>query len=159
MFLLKLLPAPLHRALYRLAHFARRCFWKLRRPTVCGVRVLAIDPQGHVLLVRHSYGPGKWMPPGGGLRSGEAPLPAAARELREETGCVLETAQEVTMLVENLYGARNEVHVIVGRTSGPPRPDAREIVDAGFFALDALPERMTGAIAAGVREWVALYRS
>lgn len=155
MLLLRLLPAPLHRALYRLGHFARRQVWKIRRPTVWGVRVLALDPQGRVLLVRHSYGSRKWMPPGGGLRDGEDPVAAAARELMEETGCTLSDARLAVMAEEDLHGASNKVHVVVGRTEGQPRPDGREIVEAQFFALDALPEQLPKGLAEGIRIWAA----
>lgn len=60
--------------------------WRLFRPRLDGVRVLAIDSTGRVLLVRHSYGTPRWMAPGGGLRPGEDPILAAGRELAEETG-------------------------------------------------------------------------
>lgn len=113
--------------------------WKLRRPRVDGVRVLARDPAGRVLLVRHSYGTAKWMAPGGGLRRGEDPLVAAARELREETGCRLIGARLAAVVEENLHGARNRVHVVTGSAAGAPVPDGREIIAARFFAVDRLP--------------------
>ena len=54
-------------------------------------RVLVIDPDGHVLLLR-GWDPAEpragswWITPGGGLERGETPLQAASRELHEETG-------------------------------------------------------------------------
>ncbi|MCT2398055.1 NUDIX domain-containing protein [Novosphingobium mangrovi (ex Huang et al. 2023)] len=159
MFLLKLLPAPLHRALYRLAHFARRQVWRLRRPAVKGVRVLAFDSQGRVLLVRHSYGSDKWMPSGGGIKAGEDPVPAAMRELAEETGCTLTGARLVAVIDEDLHGASNEVHIVVGRTESVPRPDRREIVEARFFAIDSLPERMPRGLRGGIGEWIAAWQA
>ena len=122
-----------------MAHLARLQLWKVRRPTLLGVRVLALDAQGRVLLVRHSYGSGNWMPPSGGLRPGESPLDTAVRELAEETGCVLADPLVALEIEERLHGARNRVHVVTGTTAGTPRADGREIVEAAFFALDALP--------------------
>lgn len=152
---LTLIPAPLHRMLYRLAHWARRHVWKVRRTVVEGVRVLALDAQGRVLLIRHSYGSDKWMPPGGGMSKGEDPVLAAERELWEETRCRLVDAREVQVLVEGYHGARNIVHLVVGQAQGEPVADGREIVDAGFFALESLPQPMFEDMAQALPGWVA----
>jgi len=53
-------------------------------------RVLLVDPAGRVLLFR---GAGWWFAPGGGIRPGESGTTAAVREVREETGIVLDPAQ------------------------------------------------------------------
>lgn len=159
MFLLKLLPAPLHRALYRLADRVRRQVWTILRSTVHGVRVLALDDAGRVLLVRHSYGSRKWTTPGGGLGSGEDPVAAGLRELAEETSCLLDKPQLVAVVDEDLYGINNRVHVVVGCASGPAIPDEREIVETGFFQLDALPHAMRAGLAENIRAWVEAYRA
>jgi 8-oxo-dGTP pyrophosphatase MutT (NUDIX family) len=153
--LLKLMPPFLHRLLFRLAHWARRQVWRVRPTTVEGVRVLAFDPRGRVLLIRHSYGSDAWAPPGGGMSAGEDPLKTAARELFEETGCSLADVREMRVLVEDYHGAENIVHLVVGRTEGTPRADGREIVAAGFFALDTLPEPMSGPMAGALPRWAA----
>lgn len=49
------------------------------------VAVFARDADGQVLLIRHKR-LGTWLPVGGEIEDGEAPLDAAKRELREETG-------------------------------------------------------------------------
>lgn len=59
-------------------------------------RVLLIDARGRVLLL-HGSDPARaemlwWFTPGGGLDPGETAAEGAARELREETGLVVEPA-------------------------------------------------------------------
>ncbi len=157
--MLHLIPAPLHRLAYRLADALRRRWWRIRRPRIRGCRVLAFDTTGRVLLVRHSYGPGKWMPPGGGLRRGEDPLLAGPRELREETGCRIEDAWQVTMVEEPLHGATNVVHVLAGRIIGTPKPDGREVVELAFFAPDALPEPMSDRLRRDLPGWLTAARA
>ena len=75
--MLHLIPAPAHRTVLRIAHGLRLRWWRMRKPRLAGCRVLALDREDRVLLVRHSYGSGKWMPPGGGLTRGEDALAAA----------------------------------------------------------------------------------
>ena len=153
-FVLTRLPAPLHRLLYRVAHWARRQVWKMWQPTVSGVRVLAFDDRAQVLLIRHSYGSSKWMLPGGGLRKDENPVAAAVRELGEETGCILLDACEVRVLAEELHGARNMVYLVVGRLEGVPRADRREIIEARLFPLDNLPASMPDKLAEALPQWL-----
>jgi 8-oxo-dGTP pyrophosphatase MutT (NUDIX family) len=152
--MLHLIPPPLHRLAYRLAHRLRKVWWRLRRPRVVGSRVLAFDAAGRVLLVRHSYGTGNWMAPGGGMRRGEDPLRAGARELREECGCGLEEAWEVVLVEEPLHGATNEVHVVAGTVVGIPVPDGREVIETAFFAPEALPLRMSDLLRRDLPGWL-----
>jgi 8-oxo-dGTP pyrophosphatase MutT (NUDIX family) len=152
--MLYLIPASLHRAAYRCAHSLRKLWWRLRRPRVVGCRVLAFDAAGRVLLVRHSYGTGNWMAPGGGMRRGEDPLSAGARELREECGCGLDDTWEVALVEEPLQGATNEVHVVTGTIAGAPSPDGREVIEAAFFAPEALPTRMSDLLRRDLPGWL-----
>lgn len=153
-----LIPPGLHRLGLRLAHAARLGWWRVRRPVVLGCRVLAFDASGALLLVRHTYGSGSWMLPGGGLGRREDPLAAAVRECREETGCELVEAQLVAVIDEPLSGATNRVHVVSGRAIGAPVPDGREIAACGFYPLDALPTPLSAHLARELESWVAATR-
>ncbi len=152
--MLYLIPAPLHRAGLRFAHGVRRRWWRIRAPRLAGCRIIALDGRGHVLLIRHSYGSDRWMPPGGGLARGEDPLVAAVRELREETGCRLHGAHLVDLVLEDLHGAGNQVHIVGGRTHGPPAPDGREVIEAAFFAADSLPQGLAPKLRAQLPLWI-----
>lgn len=152
--MLQLIPASAHRAALRLAHGLRLRWWRLRRPRLGGCRILALDCAARVLLVRHSYGSGQWMPPGGGIGRGEDAVAAARRELLEETGCRLEWAVRLDLVKEELHGADNGVHIVAGLTLDAPRADNREIVEAAFFEVDALPEPMSAWLRAQLPSWI-----
>lgn len=150
----RLIPRPLHRVLLVQAHRVRLVWWRIRKPLLLGCRVLAFDGKGRILLVRHSYGSGRWMLPGGGVGRGESPLMAALRELAEETACALEDPREIAVIEEPLAGTINRVHVITGRVRGVPLCDGREIVAAQFYALDSLPPSLAEQLQHNLADWV-----
>ncbi|MDE2404386.1 MAG: NUDIX domain-containing protein [Sphingomonadales bacterium] len=153
--MLFLIPPPLHRVALRAAHGVRRTWWRLRRPIVRGCRVVALDADGRVLLIRQSYGRPVWVLPAGGLKRGEDPLRAAARELAEETACLLAGARLAELAIEPLHGTANHVHIVTGRAIGEPRPDGREVIAARFFALDALPQDIARVLPEMLPRWAA----
>ncbi len=137
--MLHLIPAPLHRVLYRIADRLRRRWWGVRRPRRSSVSVVAFDGEGRVLLVRHSYGPPVWTLPAGGMRRGEAPEQAVMREFREELSCGLSDLTELEAKVQDTSGSIDLLHLYAARVAGEPQVDMREVVEAGFFDHDALP--------------------
>ncbi len=72
------------RVLYRLAHWALRVLWFIRRPETTGALV-AVWYRGRILLVKNSYRPQLTLP-GGYVKAREDRRTTAARELREEVG-------------------------------------------------------------------------
>jgi ADP-ribose pyrophosphatase YjhB (NUDIX family) len=134
------------KAIRRLALAATR----YQRAMTLGVRVVARDADGAILLVRHTYLRG-WYLPGGAVDAGETLAEAALRELREETG-VLPGAGAAPELFAIYHNRRDHLrdHVALYRLSavlvpeGALRPN-REIREARFFAVDALPEETTPA--------------
>ncbi|HMP56597.1 MAG TPA: NUDIX domain-containing protein [Novosphingobium sp.] len=152
--MLRLIPRPLARALYRLAHDLRVVWWRVAKPRLDGCRVIALDSANRVLLVRHTYGTGRWMPPGGGLGRGEDALQAAARELAEETGCTLLDAVLIDEVEEMLHGARNRVRIVAGRVSGKPCVDGREVAKAALFRAERLPDDMPRQFRKALPGWI-----
>jgi 8-oxo-dGTP pyrophosphatase MutT (NUDIX family) len=124
------------------------------RPMTLGVRGVAIDALGRVLLVKHSYVAG-WHFPGGGVEVGETCESALARELEEEAKIAVDAPTRLHGLFFNIHVSRRD-HVAVYivrnfRVLGERAPD-REILAARFFALDALPEDTTRATRARLAE-------
>ena len=153
------IPPPLHRQLYRVAYLVRSAWWRTLKPTVHGCRVVALDDEDRVLLIRQTYGPRHWVTPGGSVERHEDPVLTAHRELAEETGCSLSAARKVMQVLERPMGAYNQVHVVVGRAGGVLRPDRREVAEAQWFALDGLPDDTAPRIRAGLPNWIAAYNS
>ncbi|HEX5695641.1 MAG TPA: NUDIX hydrolase [Acidimicrobiia bacterium] len=79
------------------------------RPLV-GVGVAVID-QGRILLVRRANDPGRglWAVPGGKVDVGESLKEAAAREVREETGLLVEVG-ELVWAGEHIS---DQVHIVM----------------------------------------------
>ena len=100
----------------RIEPFTRPLFFALSRATrgmTLGVRIAAVDEGGRVLLVRHTYLPGWWLP-GGGVDRGETTDAAAVRELREETGLIATTPPRLISIHSNERFFRGD-HVLVYR--------------------------------------------
>jgi len=124
---------------------AFRAWWRLRRGMTLGVRALATDGLGRVLLVRHTYAKG-WHLPGGGVEKGEIAAEAMLRELAEEGGVAATGAPELFGFYANHANFPND-HILVYRVTDwrPCAPGAGgEIAERGFFARDALPDGVTG---------------
>jgi len=150
----RLIPAPLHRAALVVAHQVRLHWWRIRKPLLLGCRVLAFDEEGRVLLIRHSYGSGRWMLPGGGVARGEDPLVAGLRELAEEVGCTLKDARLFHQVDERIVGTINRVYLVCGTLEGAPRPDGREIVEALAFDPADPPANISPTLEQGFADWV-----
>lgn len=119
---------------------AFRAWWRLSRAMTLGARGIALDGEGRVLLVRHTYRSG-WFLPGGGVERGESARDAAIREMAEEGG--VEAADPPTLIgfYANHRNFKND-HVALYRfyswRACEPRFGA-EIAERRFFARDALP--------------------
>ncbi len=133
------LPVALRRTFYRLAYLGLRVYWFVFRPTGTGVKCVLTDGD-RVLLVMHTYGPRRWGLPGGGVRRGEPPPLAAAREMHEELGLEISEWTDLGTVsgrsqhkTETLYCFRAELH--------DPRltVDQAEIESTHWFERDALP--------------------
>ena len=117
-------------------------YWRFSRPATLGVRGVVVDGTGRVFLVKHSYVDG-WHLPGGGVETGETMLTALSRELAEEGNIRLNGQPQLFSIYFNArVSRRDHVALYVVRDfhqDAVPMPN-HEIVEHGFFALDAIPE-------------------
>jgi 8-oxo-dGTP pyrophosphatase MutT (NUDIX family) len=131
------------RAYRRLPLHGRRWAVRLVAPSyTVGAICLIERPDGHVLLIRQTYRR-RWGIPGGLLKRREDPADAARREVHEEIGLDIELVGEPAVVVDAapqridiVFRARPVSLEAVGRM----RPCSPEIVEARWFAPDALPE-------------------
>src|SRR5687768_18404925 len=75
----------------QVAYWLRKIYQFLLRPINLGVRIMLIQ-DGKVLLVRHVYQRG-WFMPGGGMKRRETLEQAARRECREEVGVKMDNVE------------------------------------------------------------------
>ena len=153
-----MIPRVLHRAALRLAHRLRHRWRKVVKAHIAGVSVFVTDLEGRLLLVRHSYGPGGWALPGGGMKRGEAAEAAAQREVAEEVGCRIEGARVLERIEETLSGSPHTAWLVAGRTLDRPTPDKREILEARFFPTHSLPEPLTPLTRRRIEAWKGKWR-
>ena len=103
-----------------------------------GVTGLGVDRQGRVLLARHRFGAPQWRFLGGFLHRRERVEDALTREIREETGLVIEVGPALEV-VTGFRWARVEV-VFAFKVVGGSEALTAEVAELGWFAPDALPD-------------------
>ena len=142
--------------LRRIEPFLRPLFHSYARLTngkTIGVRGLAMDGEGRVLLIEHTYIEG-WYMPGGGIERGEDAETALKREMLEEAG--VEVIGRPTLLSVHDNGRHfPEDHVLIYRVNQwrAVEPTQKgEIHARGFFHPSALPADTTPATRNRIRE-------
>lgn len=128
-------------------------FSRLTRGKTLGVRGLVRDQAGRVLLVRHTYLTGWWLP-GGGVDGGETTQTAVVRELREEAGVIARSPPRLLSVHSNERFFRGD-HVLVFQVDAfdlTEHTSHGEIAEVGWFDPHALPEDINAASARRIAE-------
>jgi ADP-ribose pyrophosphatase YjhB (NUDIX family) len=123
-----------------------RTWWRFSRAATLGVRGVACDEAGRVLLVRHTYLAG-WHLPGGGVERGETAAFAVAREMAEEGGVEAVGEPAIFALYSNHANFAGD-HIALYRLENwrPCAPHrGEEIAERRFFPPDAPPDGTTPA--------------
>jgi len=133
-----------------------RLYWRLTRPVTLGVRGMVFDMEGRVLLVRHSYIPG-WYLPGGGVSRAETMHSGLIRELAEEVGVTLLVPARFHAIYANFREFKSDhvgLFVIESGTYDITPRKSAEISEARFFALAELPVDISPSTALRISEVV-----
>ena len=122
-----------------------RTRWWMIYPTLkkypVGVVGVIVDEAGRVLLFKHTYrGAFPWGLPAGWLKPGETPEHAVRREIKEETGLVVDEPKII--LADNAADARRiDLYYGCRIIEGDFRPSA-EVSEVRWFGLDEMPRLM-----------------
>ena len=122
--------------LYRL----RKIYQFIVHPINLGVRVMLIQ-DGKVLLVRHVY-QGGWFMPGGGMKRKETLEQAARRECYEEAGVEMRKLELFGIFFN--YAEWKSDHIVLFLSEDFTMTDKKdsEIAEKRFFPLEDLPESL-----------------
>lgn len=124
----------------RFIYFGFKIYCFLFRPVRMGVRVLMIQAN-QVLLIRHTYLNG-WFMPGGGLNRNESLEQAARREAKEETGSDLGEINLIGVFTNYLQWKTDHTVVFLCKDFKITGKSDDEIAETSFFSLDDLPQNV-----------------
>ena len=130
-------------------------------PVVPCVGAVVLDAAGRLLLIRRGHPPsaGLWSVPGGRVEPGETLEDAVVREVREETGLLVQPGAVAGRLSIPGDGVVYDVTDFVCSLVGPPTdPVAGDDADDALFADAATREGLacTPRLLETLRQWGAL---
>ncbi len=104
-----------------------------------GAAAIVLNAQGHVLLVRQSYGKLNWELPGGAAEANESIAETAQRETKEETGLSVR-AKAMTGVYYQPHD--DSVHFVFRcelLADAPVSQPDSEVTENGYWPVDNLP--------------------
>ena len=128
----------------------------MSRPMTLGVRGLVSDSDGRIVMVRHTYVEG-WYLPGGGVERGETAADALRRELAEEAGVKLEDAPELIGVFSN-HSSFPDDHVLLFSVASTgwsicETDCAGEVAEIRWVDPGDLPDGTTPGTLRRLEEW------
>jgi 8-oxo-dGTP pyrophosphatase MutT (NUDIX family) len=126
-----------HRAFLRVLYIGDRIRNRLFKPVTLGARVILVR-DGRVLLVRHSYMAG-WFLPGGGVKRNEGFEAAALREAREEVGARIRSLHLHGLYLNHFEDRVDHVAIFIATDFDWHPKVTAEIAEARWCSPDDLP--------------------
>ncbi|HKY54349.1 MAG TPA: NUDIX domain-containing protein [Anaerolineales bacterium] len=124
----------------RILYWLRKFYYFLVRPINLGVRTMLIR-DGKVLLVRHVYQEG-WFMPGGGMKRRETLEQAARRECQEEVGVEMRKMELFGIFFNFTEWKSDHIALFLSEEFTMTDKKDSEIAEKRFFPLDNLPESL-----------------
>lgn len=119
-----------------------------------GAAAVVMNPQGRVLLVKHTYGKLNWELPGGAAEEHESLEGTAVREVLEETGLQVAVARMCSYIY---YDPNYDMHHFLFACRllddhAAPAVNSPEISDWGYFPVDDLPRPVSDFTVRRIRD-------
>lgn len=132
-----------------------RAYWKLVKPRTLGVRAIILDEsKENVLLVKHTYIGGLYLP-GGGVKKFEEPERAIARELEEELGYSVVDC-ELFGVYSNFTESKSDTVIVMTCTGSITKNiKSKEIESFGFYNIHDLPKETSPGTRKRIDEYVS----
>lgn len=140
------------RIFMKIIFFFARIYWKIFHPLTWGVRLMLVK-NDEIVLVRHTYRDG-WYLPGGGLKRRESFQEAARREAHEEAGANLGNL-EFWGVYSNLIGdtSDHEIVMLCEEFELNGKSD-HEIAECRAFPLNDLPPESVHGVRKCVQQYI-----
>ena len=129
-------------------------YWRVTKPLSLGTRVMVIY-KDEVLLVRHTYVKGYFLP-GGGMHKSELFKDCAIRELKEEVDLSVENLSlfGVFQSTQEQKYTTNVVYLCLLTKKPDLTIQRSELHEAGFFKLDDLPKETSPGTKRRIKEYL-----
>lgn len=139
-----------HKILNKLYHSVQ----KILNFATVGVRAMIFNQKNEILLVKHTYQNG-WYIPGGGVKTGETVLDALLRELKEEIGLTVLSEPEFFGIYYNNYLGVNDYPVIyIIRDFKIESAKSNEIESIEWFPINQLPNNISPGTKRRIDEFI-----
>lgn len=120
-----------------------KVLWLVNNKFVVGFSAVVLDESGRVLLLRHTFRRTNcWSLPSGWMKRGETIGDAARREVLEETGLAISVVLLSRVSTAFQYRIAFFLACRVEGAGDDLTVDGKEVQEAGFFALDCLPDNV-----------------
>ena len=104
-----------------------------------GAAGIIVNEQGHILLVKHSYGKYNWEIPGGLSEPFESAEQTVIREIAEETGLIASVEKLTGVYYEEKHDMHHFVFICQVDQSQIASADQQEVTQCAYFDINDLP--------------------